>query len=1584
MVPSRRSRNSSRRSSILKPPKPRQPLQNLNLNNSSSDSSPMSTIKMKRRVSFAEKKHVKEFCNSMEQGTIWDSTYEEHDISNLKVSCSPSDENYDIKSILKENIQVTKFYNNNDEISQKDLNVENCDINSINIVESIKCNDALLTRKELLTNASSITFPSTVNQENEFIFATDAQLNSNDHIHRSVIVYNDPVENVANKIVCSQQSSKSNVSLYNTNVTCIQDIDMSFTKNFCDTVYTESNYIENNELKSTNKITTSMNIFVRDTQSSMNLLQEQNIVEHNTTMKKGIDQSISMRTNIAGSTMRKPIVNFDIAKSGTETFDASMEITAAIVPTMKIEDTTYYDTSMDITEPIYESELSDRLLPRKVLQCKHNNTCVDEMTIEMTEAVPVNVYSVNPDNSIIYTDTEMEFTKALTSLIKVPSDNLNYNKSSYARNSHDSMSNNYRSDDINLVSDRTRIFHNTSMTTTAVVSPLSMADASEKEILDCKSNLNNQEFDRPDDINLVSDRTRIFHNTSMTTTAVMSPLSMADASEKEMLDCESKLNNQEFDRPDDINLVSDRTRIFHNTSMTTTAVVSPLSMADASEKEMLDCESKLNNQEFDRPDDINLVSDRTRIFHNTSMTSTAVVSPLSMADAREKEMLDCESKLNNQEFDRPDDINLVSDRTRIFHNTSMTTTAVVSPLSMADASEKEILDCESNLNNQEFDRPDDINLVSDRTRIFHNTSMTTTAVVSPLSMADASEKEMLDCESKLNNQEFDRPDDINLVSDRTRIFHNTSMTTTAVVSPLSMADASEKEILDCKSNLNNQEFDRPDDINLVSDRTRIFHNTSMTSTAVVSPLSMADAREKEMLDCESKLNNQEFNRPDDINLASDRTRIFHNASMTTTAVVSPLSMVDACGKEMLDCESNLNSQGFDRTVLYPNMSMQITEAVPLLHSNNHVEYTAVNSTEIGPLPLSEKTGNKSLCDDSLNQITIPDNILKDITASMYPSSVNSNACLNEESGTIPNSRNLKDSLVNERAQNEVQNSINIGISMTLHDSIEEGTGASALKGNNTDTASASLNIVPNDPFCTITSEINQNKCIQLEHLQDTISHIEKTCIIKPFTDHSFTSSNKENINVSELNNVVQDNDKQSLVKESSTFCNESLGELEAIEPPSFICLDNLSDESVTVSCNRDIDTERIKRFIVTERTDTKHFRYSNQDCISVQNNQVNILGENTNESVLFLNDKPLSFKLEHEDLLQIGEAQKLQLSHMTNTDIEPQPDCSLPTITDTEKICISNVKRKTRDVNTQNVCKDNSNVEDQSMEYSSLNINDNYEGTSKADIENSHLCNDKLKLCNDQNLSNAMNTKPRKNLESHDSFVENDVSIELDAFSLLIKELRVCAKSNEIIWDVYHENIEKKMIIIGFMSCSLLVIIYSNNDCNITNAQFIKNIKIISRLADDADVFISIVHKLVLEKLDVKKLMDFYKNNEDILPMLEYISTEVKLAMDIMFELKYLDSLNSMEITHNSISFISHTIKMDVILKITINIKPFEKIEFQDISVDCLLGSARSKTVKQLIMNVKRDHKFFRRCISDVKDYIYIIEESSSTNKIPR
>lgn len=70
-------------------------------------------------------------------------------------------------------------------------------------------------------------------------------------------------------------------------------------------------------------------------------------------------------------------------------------------------------------------------------------------------------------------------------------------------------------------------------------------------------------------------------------------------------------------------------------------------------------------------------------------------------------------------------------------------------------------------------------------------------------------------------------------------------------------------------------------------------------------------------------------------------------------------------------------------------------------------------------------------------------------------------------------------------------------------------------------------------------------------------------------------------------------------------------------------------------------------------------------------------------------------------------------------------------------------------------------------------------------------------------------------------------------------------------------------------------------------------------LTDDSGVLVRIVHKLILEKLDDNILMYLYRTHENILPMLERVSQDVKLAMDFMFDLKRLDDLNLMEIAYN-------------------------------------------------------------------------------------
>nr|XP_034195261.1 uncharacterized protein LOC117611427 [Osmia lignaria]XP_034195267.1 uncharacterized protein LOC117611434 [Osmia lignaria] len=220
------------------------------------------------------------------------------------------------------------------------------------------------------------------------------------------------------------------------------------------------------------------------------------------------------------------------------------------------------------------------------------------------------------------------------------------------------------------------------------------------------------------------------------------------------------------------------------------------------------------------------------------------------------------------------------------------------------------------------------------------------------------------------------------------------------------------------------------------------------------------------------------------------------------------------------------------------------------------------------------------------------------------------------------------------------------------------------------------------------------------------------------------------------------------------------------------------------------------------------------------------------------------------------------------------------------------------------------------------------------------------------------------------------MSIELDPFSSLMNKLKVCAESDKIIWEVYHENIERNLFVIGFVSSSLLVVIYLKDNFDALGDELIKEIKIYSRLADDADALISLVHRIIMEKLDAQVLADLCKNCGDIFSILDNISKEVKLAMDFMFDVERIRDINLMEITRDSVSFIAFAKRKDIILRVTVDIKPFHKIESKDISVHCRLGSVREEDVKLLITNIKRDYKFLRRYISDVKDYIYLMEES--------
>lgn len=63
------------------------------------------------------------------------------------------------------------------------------------------------------------------------------------------------------------------------------------------------------------------------------------------------------------------------------------------------------------------------------------------------------------------------------------------------------------------------------------------------------------------------------------------------------------------------------------------------------------------------------------------------------------------------------------------------------------------------------------------------------------------------------------------------------------------------------------------------------------------------------------------------------------------------------------------------------------------------------------------------------------------------------------------------------------------------------------------------------------------------------------------------------------------------------------------------------------------------------------------------------------------------------------------------------------------------------------------------------------------------------------------------------------------------KELILFYYRDDCIWNMYHKNIDRKMIVFGFISNSLLIAMYLSYDLNCSEDNLIKEIKIISRVS---------------------------------------------------------------------------------------------------------------------------------------------------------
>ncbi|XP_046426462.1 uncharacterized protein LOC124182789 isoform X2 [Neodiprion fabricii] len=258
---------------------------------------------------------------------------------------------------------------------------------------------------------------------------------------------------------------------------------------------------------------------------------------------------------------------------------------------------------------------------------------------------------------------------------------------------------------------------------------------------------------------------------------------------------------------------------------------------------------------------------------------------------------------------------------------------------------------------------------------------------------------------------------------------------------------------------------------------------------------------------------------------------------------------------------------------------------------------------------------------------------------------------------------------------------------------------------------------------------------------------------------------------------------------------------------------------------------------------------------------------------------------------------------------------------------------------------------------------DPYSDSDLEITELPHICEEHKPASVECDKSSQSFLMPKKCLEYNDNC----------CFVMFSEELAKYAQRDNCIWEIRSLDTEK--VIIDFISKSLVVIINLEANKELTEPYLITHIRIISLLPDSADDDISLVHNILLKKLDPEHLKLVHRTTQGILPLLDLISNEVKLLIDFMYEFDKLRDFHAITRSGNRISFQLHSYKVQLVIKVTVDLEPFEDIRPNDVTVECLLGNIKEKDIKQLITGVKKDHRFLTRWIDAVKEYIALVVE---------
>ncbi|EFN62694.1 hypothetical protein EAG_02583 [Camponotus floridanus] len=660
----------------------------------------------------------------------------------------------------------------------------------------------------------------------------------------------------------------------------------------------------------------------------------------------------------------------------------------------------------------------------------------------------------------------------------------------------------------------------------------------------------------------------------------------------------------------------------------------------------------------------------------------------------------------------------------------------------------------------------------------------------------------------------------------------------------------------------------------------------------------------------------------------DKTEFFNDAMEITKPVNVPLIAYD---KENLRMDELILSRD-DGTIFFHNASMEMTTVPlrnqgeitrPIIHKPISEENIRKEKNADNSIDFSEKT--KLLCKSMEFTEAVP--------VSLHEQTLNP-ICTAESTSFFQTISKAHSPAENSKLALQVDTTANKTIQ---HTSMEITAPISSLHfTQNARNERENLNISKDGGFQPLSVStnnlLNPNKtCMSFMEYpapQESNVHLEKSNdIYMNNTEHSERFV-KDTINYTEpfrlnFEDNLNDISEYSLLRKT---VENSVEELQTIEPPSFISLDNDKeensfpdalckdklqmatskiDETINNICN---SSNQLVINNITQATSRNSVAKDNESCTTLRENEsINI--ENQMEDDC---SKNIANETEYN---QEVDCQVLGRTIIYGNLINESKHCEINVENLEENISIQNNKCKETKIDNYEspIIKGSEIIAEE--EYIWERINDNLRNKKKqqySDVQKLLIeqCTDPQKAevignqlnseeyCKENLINDAVRVtgQNEENTEEQCAGAIEESLAEQDPFTSLSQELETYGERDDCIWNVYHENIDRKMIVFGFISNSLLVAMFLSYDFNCSEENLIKRIKIVSRISNDSGLFTKIVHKLILEKLDADLLMDRYKTREDILPMLEYVSQNVKLAMDFMFELKRLDDINLMEI----------------------------------------------------------------------------------------